>query len=115
LKQGGRAYLSFPPFYSPVGGHSLKPYHLLGEKLGIWVWKQFNRNKRHREMCSFENWNLYPRTIKNVKEWVIRWGFYIEDLSVRFIPINLARIPFLGEFLTWHAQFLLSKKWLSQC
>jgi len=32
LKSGGLLYLSFPPFYSPVGGHQFSPYHLLGEK-----------------------------------------------------------------------------------
>jgi len=29
------AYLSFPPFYSPVGGHRFKPFDLLGEGAAI--------------------------------------------------------------------------------
>ncbi len=35
LTRDGSAYLSFPPFYSPVGGHQFKPFHLLGEQLAL--------------------------------------------------------------------------------
>ena len=30
-------------------------------------------------------------------------------MTTRFVPINVARIPLLGEFMTWHVQFLVRK------
>jgi SAM-dependent methyltransferase len=105
LVPGGLSYLSFPPFYSPLGGHQFKPYHLLGEGLAI---RLSGFNCQGFSTC-FGDWGLYPLTIREVKRMVQVVNFSIEDISVRFLPLNVARIPVLGEFLTWHVQFLLRK------
>ncbi len=36
-------------------------------------------------------------------------GFEIEDTSTRFTSLNVARLPWLGEVLTWYVQFLVRK------
>ncbi|MGM0687468.1 MAG: class I SAM-dependent methyltransferase, partial [Promethearchaeati archaeon] len=37
LSPGGWCYLSFPPFYSLRGGHGFSPFHLLGERVAIFI------------------------------------------------------------------------------
>ena len=105
LVPGGVSYLSFPPFYSPLGGHQFKPYHLLGETLAI---RLSGFDCQGFNTC-FGDWGLYPLTIRRVRGMVQEIGFSIEDISVRFLPLNVARFPLLGEFLSWHVQFLLRK------
>jgi SAM-dependent methyltransferase len=104
---GGLAYISFPPFYSPVGGHQFKPYHLLGEKWAI----RLAQYKYKTFATCFGEWGLYPLTIRKVRQMLDETGFQIINVSVRFLPFNVARIPILGEFLTWHVQFLMRKSW----
>ena len=103
LEPEGAGYVSFPPFYSPAGGHQFKPYHLLGERLAI---RLSGFDCQGFSVC-FGDWGLYPLSIRKVKRMVQEVGFSIEDISVRFLPLNVARVPILGEFLTWHVQFLL--------
>jgi len=105
LRPGGVVYLSFPPFYSPVGGHQFKPYHLLGERLAI---RLSGAGSKGFATC-FGDWGLYPRTIRQVRRMLVEEGLRIRDISTRFSPLNVARIPLLGEFLTWHVQFIAVK------
>ena len=101
----GAGYVSFPPFYSPAGGHQFKPYHLLGERLAI---RLSGFDCQEFTVC-FGDYGLYPLSIRKVKRVAKEVGFSVEDISVRFLPLNVGRIPVLGEFLTWHVQFLLRK------
>lgn len=122
LKSKGYLYLSFPPFYSPVGGHQFSPYHYLGERLAICI---FTRRKKYLNQewierivsssptsytTSFGSWGLYRRTITWVKKEIKKFPWDLIDCSTRFSPINTTLIPILGELLTWHAQFLIQKK-----
>lgn len=104
LKNDQFCYLSFPPFWSPVGGHQFKPFHLLGEKNAVILSKLI----RHVEADNFGT--LYPTTIHHIKELVKETNFRIVGVSNRFSPINIAKIPFLNELLTWHVEFLLRKE-----
>jgi SAM-dependent methyltransferase len=106
LELGGLGYLSFPPFYTPAGGHQFKPYHLLGEKLAV----RLSGFQCEGFSTCFGDWGLYPRTIDSVRRMCQEVHFSIEDISVRFLPLNTARLPVLGEFLSWHVQFLLRKR-----
>lgn len=105
ISPNGLAYLSFPPFYSPVGGHQFKPYHLLGEKLAI----RLSGQKTEGFETAFGSWGLYPLTIRKARQLVADAGLGIEQESMRFSPLNLAKLPWIGEFLTWHVQFILSR------
>lgn len=104
LTPDGVVYLSFPPFYSPVGGHQFKPYHLLGERWGL---RLSGRNKESYAKC-YGDWGLYPLTIRRVRQIIAKAGLKIRRESTRFFPFNLARIPVMGEFLTWHVQFIVT-------
>jgi SAM-dependent methyltransferase len=105
LAPEGYVYLSFPPFYSPVGGHQFKPYHLLGERLAL----RLSRYKANGFATCFGDWGLYPLSIRRAQRLIKEAGLEVVHISTRFFPINFARLPWLGEFLTWHVQFILNK------
>ena len=106
LKFGGYLYLSFPPFYSPVGGHNVKPFHYFGEKFAIKL-TNFFMNKNY---TTYENFwgafGIHIRTIKSVKKMLLENNFKIKNMWTRFSFLNFSKIPVLNEFLTWHVCFL---------
>ena len=57
LKHDQFCYLSYPPFYSPVGGHQFKPFHLLGAKVAIILSNVFNGTDANDFETSFGNWD----------------------------------------------------------
>jgi len=108
LTPGGKAYVSFPPFYSPVGGHQFKPYHLLGERLAV----RLSRTgcMGYATGCEASYFNpLYPLTIRRASNLMSEVGLEIVSTTTRFFPMNMANIPLLGEFVTWHVQFVVHK------
>ena len=113
LRPGGVCYLSFPPFYTPLGGHQFKPFHLLGERAALYLYRRLHRNDSNGSPNGFGDafgeWGLYRRTIGSVRRHVEEGGFRVLDESTRFLPINLSRVPFISEFVTWHVQFLLQR------
>jgi SAM-dependent methyltransferase len=106
LTPDGLVYLSFPPFYSPVGGHQFKPYHLLGEKLAI----RLSGHDTRGFQTAFGNWGLYPLSVRHARQLITQAGLSINQESTRFMPFNTAKLPWVGEFLTWHVQFILGKR-----
>jgi len=104
LKPGGYCYLSFPPFYTLVGGHGFKPFHLLGERTALIL----SRCLKTIDAKSFDEYGLYRTTIHGIKK-MIEGKFEITTQKTRFSPINVSRIPLLNEFLTWHVEFVLCK------
>ena len=97
--------MGFPPFYSPAGGHQFKPFHLLGERAAIALSRQPGRTFA----AAGGGWGLYRRTIRQVRRLLDGTGLVIEDISTKFLPLSFARLPVLGEFLTWYVQFLARK------
>jgi SAM-dependent methyltransferase len=109
LKPNSPCYLSFPPFYSPVGGHQFKPFHYLPERLCLAICKKLRGIGCNSYSTSFGDWGLYPTTIKSVKRLTKEVGFQIYGITTRISPLNFARIPFFGEILTWHVEFILRR------
>ncbi len=122
LKRGGHCYLSFPPFYSPVGGHEYSPWHYLGES---WALRRIGGKRALPEWVddvyevadspgsfseTFQSWGLYKMTIARARRLIARTGLRTVNMSTRHFPVSLIRWPVLGEVLTWHAQFLLEKR-----
>lgn len=65
LKQGGFCYLSFPPFWSPVGAHQFKPFQYLGEKCAIKLSRKFYKVSSFRYDDKYGK--LYKTTIREIK------------------------------------------------
>lgn len=121
LKKEGYCYLSFPPFYSPLGGHEFSPFHYLGE---YWAIRLTRRRRRHLEWVDnlynvspnpqsfseiYQDWGLFKMTIAKAKQLIASSRLEIVNMSTRYLPISMIRWPILGEIFTWHAQFLLVK------
>jgi len=110
LRPGGWCYLSFPPYYSPWGGHQFAPFHLLGEGPALRLYRLRHRDASDISYAkAFGSWGLYKRTIKGTRRLLGEFPLQVRDISSRWLPVNTAKWPVLGEFLTWHVQFLLQK------
>jgi SAM-dependent methyltransferase len=122
LKPSGVVYLSYPPYYSPQGGHQFSPFHIFGERFALWIARRrglFKKEKWLQEKFptnptsfaqAFGTWGLYKLTIARVNRELQRLPFEVLERSTRWMPIDFSGIPILGEFLTIHVQFLLRKK-----
>lgn len=119
-RPGGHGYLSFPPFYSPRGGHQFAPYHLLGERVATWLylrtrarripsWQRSIVAEGGSYSRAYHGFGLHRVTIAAARRWVAQAGWEMVSVSTRFSPVNTATWPIIGEFLTWHAEFLLRK------
>ncbi|WP_404987338.1 methyltransferase domain-containing protein [Candidatus Hadarchaeum sp.] len=123
LRSGQYCYLSFPPFYSLRGGHEFSPFHYLGEQCALrlfrllkrrppnWVMKIYKPSLSPISFAStYQGWGLFKLTIRKTIRMIRQVGLEIIDVSPRYLPINTARWPILGELLTWHVQFLVRKR-----
>jgi ubiquinone/menaquinone biosynthesis C-methylase UbiE len=108
LKKNGVCYLSFPPFWSPVGAHQFKPFHYFGEKAAIKLARKFYKVRSYASYDD-EYGQLYIMTISKAKKLIRKSGLKVIGISTRHFPVNLAKIPFINEFLTWHVEFLVQK------
>jgi SAM-dependent methyltransferase len=121
VPSNGYIYISFPPFYSLNGGHQFSPFHYFGEGIAINLSRKRELRTRQRwykeifpssiksYQTAFGNWGLYPLTIKKVSRIISEFPVRVIDRSTRWIPIDFSGLPLLGEFLTWHVQYLLQK------
>jgi ubiquinone/menaquinone biosynthesis C-methylase UbiE len=121
LRANGLVYLSFPPFYTPIGGHHFSPFHLLGERIALkmnWTRTLFRNRQwlqeRYPEIpgsyaLAFGDWGLYPLTISRVEKLLHELPFQVIERSTRWSPLDFSSIPLLRELITWHVQFLLLK------
>jgi SAM-dependent methyltransferase len=121
LKPRGYAYISFPPYYSPTGGHEFAPFHYLGERLALrlvrrravvpaWVYQLYNLPEQPASFAHLsDGWGLYKLTIHKFRRLLAQTQLRCRDVSTRYFPVSFIRWPLLGEILTWHAQFLVVK------
>jgi ubiquinone/menaquinone biosynthesis C-methylase UbiE len=122
IKPDGYVYLSFPPFYSLLGGHQFSPFHYLGEKLALrlmglfrhwddesWLGENYPTSPDSFS-AAYGDWGLYVMTIKKFNSLVKEVDFLIMESATRFLPFDFSGLPYLGEILTWHVQYLLRKE-----
>lgn len=121
LKGEGYCYLSFPPFFGPLGGHQFSPFHYLGEDWALrlkgrrmktpqWVSNLYHVSPAPRSFSeTYGDWGLFKMTVAKARRLVRASDFRVIDISARYLPVSFIRWPVLGEILTWHAQFLLRK------
>ncbi len=107
LKKEGIFYLSFPPYYSPKGGHSISPFHYLPKKIAFKLYKTFYQGK-HK---NFKYYGLVKTTIKSAKN-LIKNDFKIIKIKARIFDFlnPIAKIPLLNEILIHHVELILQKK-----
>ena len=123
LKPNGIGYFSFPPYYSPMGGHEFAPFHYFGEKTAMrlaprhqrvvpdWVRSVYPVMDSPQSFSNlYQGWGLYKMTVRKFRDLVSHSGFSCLDLSTRYLPCSFVHWPLVGELLTWHAQFLLIKR-----
>jgi len=109
LEPSGICYLSTIPWYCPLAGHQFKPFHLLGERLAIKLSKIFYGIDKENFKTAFGDWGLYPITLREIKNLAKRNNLKILDMTSRWLPVNIAKIPYLNEFFAGHVEFLLQK------
>lgn len=121
LKPGGCTYISFPPYYSPIGGHEYSPFHYLGESIALrlvrrqnrmpaWVRRLYNAPENIRSFSEmYQGWGLHKMTIKKFRTLVKGTSLAYKGVSTRYMPVSFIRWPVLSEILSWHAQFILVK------
>lgn len=124
LKPGGVCYLSFPPYYSPRGGHEFAPFHYLGERIALRIVQRRKRHAWESRLYAvsaqpqsfadlFDGWGLYKMTIAKFRRLLDGSRLRCRDFSMRYFPVSFIHVPLIGEVLTWHAQCLLIKPLLS--
>ena len=108
MKKDAIFYLSFPPFYSPVGGHQFKPFNVfLPEKAATFFSRKLYGVRSY--MYNDAYGKLQLMTIRKAKKLIKQSSLSIIAIKTRFLNLNLAGIPFLNELLTWHVEFFLKK------
>ena len=108
LRPGGWAWVSWCNWYSPWGGHEIVPFHYLGPRLGLKVWRRlFGEPPRN---VPFET--LWPSHIGKVLGMVRRRpGLRLLDARPRYYPSQrwLLKVPGLREVATWNCLLLLER------
>lgn len=101
LRPGGWGYISWTNWYSPWGGHLMTPYHLLGPRLGPWLYER--RHGKPRKHAYGETlWACHiGATLRLVRA---RPGLEIERVEPRYWPqlAVICAIPGIREVLTWN-------------
>ncbi|MBI2940589.1 MAG: class I SAM-dependent methyltransferase [Chloroflexi bacterium] len=112
LRPGGWCYLSYPPFYSPRGGHQFSPFHLLGERAALLAYGMLHRDAPAKSGFAeaFDGYGLTPTTIRAVRAMLASLPVVVHDVSPRLVPVNVAGWPVVGELLTWHVQFVFQTR-----
>ena len=121
IKPGGHSYVSFPPFYSLRGGHDCSPFHYFGEGIALklrnhqksspeWLREVYDYTENPTSYSDlYLDHGLYVLTIRKFRSLIRDSSFQVIDMGTRYLPYSFTRWPIIGEFLTWHAQFLLKK------
>ncbi|MFQ6060167.1 MAG: methyltransferase domain-containing protein [Thermoplasmata archaeon] len=103
----GYLLVTFPPYYSLLGGHALKPFHLLPEKLAIRVGRGLRIIDKNVE--TLKDISLFPLTISRALRMMEKVGFEIASLDSRYTSSFFCRFRRLREFLVPHCIFLLKR------
>jgi SAM-dependent methyltransferase len=109
LRPGGWAYVSWTNWLSPWGGHSIAPFHYLGPRLGLRVYRRLFGEPRRGGLPYKDVW---PASIEAILRIVReRPGLNIERAVPRYYPSQawILRVPGLREVLTWNCLLLLRR------
>ena len=109
LKPGGYLYLSYPPFYSIIGGHKCAPFHYFPEKFAIYLSNKIKGAQVESYEKMWGTWGLHKTTIKEINEMLIKVGFTIIETRVRYMPYWYSKLFKNTEFFNWHVEFFCKR------
>ncbi len=105
LSPNGMLYLSFPPLYSFVGGHTIRPFNMFPLSLSKLISK-----RTRRILNNGPPWLYKPCTIANILALVKALKFDIVTMEPRYLPFSsFIKIPVFREILVQMCQLLLRK------
>ena len=108
MRPGGWFYLSWTNWYSPWGGHAISPYHYLGPRIGLELYRRIHGEPPK----NVPGTGLFPVHIGQVVKLVRdRTGLVMQAAVPRYYPdlSIICRIPGLREILAWNCLLLLEK------
>jgi hypothetical protein len=109
-RPGGTVFLSFPPWFSPWGGHETSPWHYLGGRLAR---RRYLRRTGHEPKNKFGE-SLFPVSAGRA----IRWARNCPDVDVvatfpRYHPwwaCWVVAIPGLREIVSWNLVVVMRRR-----
>lgn len=110
LKTGGHLYLSFPPFFSLIGGHLTAPFHYLPDKMAFSLVRLIKGKKIESYEKMFGDWGLYKTHIESIQSLLRNNGFEIANTKSRFMPRLFNVIFANNNFFNWHCEIVAVKK-----
>lgn len=108
MRPGGWFYLSFTNWYSPWGGHAISPFHYLGPRIGLALFRRVHGEP----VKNVPGVGLFPVHIGQVVRLVRdRTDFAVRAMVPRYYPdlSFICRIRGLREILAWNCLLLLEK------
>jgi SAM-dependent methyltransferase len=109
LRRGGWLYLSWTPWYGPLGGHEYSPWHYLGVRPA----RAIGRYARIGGGRNVPGTRLFPthvgRTLRGIRR---TGGFEVRYAGPRYWPSQawLVRVPGLREVATWNCLLFLERR-----
>ncbi|MEY2568961.1 MAG: hypothetical protein QOE35_3490 [Actinomycetota bacterium] len=109
LRPGGWAWISWTNWYSPWGGHELSPFHYLGPRLGLAVYRRLRGEPKNTPGLGLFPVHVGP-TLAAVRR---RPGLEMVAVAPRYWPRQrwLLRVPVIREVFTWNCVMLLRRRW----
>ena len=107
-RPGGHLYLSWTTWLSPLGGHEMSPFHYLGARTALRIYRAL----RGRPPANVPGRNLFVVHVESVLRHLRRTPLVVKDLAPRYWPSFrvLGRIPGLREVALWNCVILLEKR-----
>jgi len=102
LRPGGWAYLSWTNWFSPWGGHDMTPYHLLGPRLGLRLYRRRHDGQAPKNLVGHTLWPVHiGPMLRFVRS---RPGLEVVRTEPRYWPRLrfIVDIPVIREFATWN-------------
>jgi SAM-dependent methyltransferase len=109
LRPGGWAWVSWTNWYSPWGGHEITPFHYLGPRAGLAVYRRLKGEPRK----NVPGEGLFPvhigATLAQLRR---RAGLRLVDVVPRYYPSQrwIVKVPGIREVLTWNCVLVLERQ-----
>jgi len=108
VRRGGWVYLSWTPWFSPLGGHEFSPWHYLGPGTA----RRIGRFVRLGPIRNVPGQGLFPVHVGPTLRGLERTGaFRVTYAGPRYWPSQgwIARVPGLREIALWNCLLLLER------